>query len=460
MVATVYAAGKSPTTDSVSLAALQANSQRCPQYPGTSMNELGHQGTVPVQLPRNGPQTGTWGLGTILGCLQTPIPLGAVTDVTVIDANGSPEVGPNSQLTAADLATPSDFADYGGNASDRRRRLGDPVRPAVARQPRRRARPATSTTRCRSTDRRSRSSIDVFEGPHLAVTATASPTTVAAGARSHSPRLCHPQTQPGLAYGWNFGGGAPDSTAPSPQVKFAAGGQYQVTLQVTDAAGGGGGSDDPDHGHLGRHPTPSANPKGPSTRADTQLRPHARWPAGQPHPVHTGHRERRPRLRVRRRAPTGQSAPAARAQPRRRRGLRRPERYAVLADEDAQSPTATGAGPGGAQAPPRGASHARAQGHGAKPNAGRPPSGSSPNPLARPVDGLLISDVSPLAPGASSLVHVVAAPPATAPAIRTPTTTSPCRRSARASPSCCCWDSAPDASCAGRRRWRPLRLGS
>ena len=75
------------------------------------MNELGRQGSVDVSLASSGPQSGTWGLATILRCLRSPVALSAVTGVTVIGADGSPQVCANSQLTPADLASPSDFAD-------------------------------------------------------------------------------------------------------------------------------------------------------------------------------------------------------------------------------------------------------------------------------------------------------------------------------------------------------------
>ncbi|MBV9192890.1 MAG: hypothetical protein JO168_02015, partial [Solirubrobacterales bacterium] len=98
VTATLYTANGT-STDSVTVAALQANPGRCPLYQGRSMNELGRQGQVDVQLAENA----TWSLPSILGCLQTPIPLSAVTGITVIDSNGSPEEGTDSQLTPADL---------------------------------------------------------------------------------------------------------------------------------------------------------------------------------------------------------------------------------------------------------------------------------------------------------------------------------------------------------------------
>ncbi|MGA2927234.1 MAG: PKD domain-containing protein [Solirubrobacteraceae bacterium] len=241
VAATVYSSS-GVSTDSVSLAALQANPQ-CPQYGQPTMPELGRQGPVTVSLAPSGPQTGTWALATILGCLQTPIALAAVTGATVINADGSPQIAPASQLTPADLATPSDFADStqspvvqadgSVNQYDRPSRgssngepdedFDDEVQESQDGQPLPIA-------------------IDVFEGPLLSVTASASPTTVAAGSAVSFTATVSPPGQGGLAYSWEFGGGAASSTAPAPLATFAAAGTYEVTVEVTDEAGGGGGA--------------------------------------------------------------------------------------------------------------------------------------------------------------------------------------------------------------------------
>ena len=95
------------------------------------MQELGRQAFVPVTFPSN-----AWALSTVLGCLAPqPVTLTGQGGVTVIDADGSPETGSGSQLTAEDLAPPgkTDFNNpaEGPVVSD----IGtaDPIRPAVAR---------------------------------------------------------------------------------------------------------------------------------------------------------------------------------------------------------------------------------------------------------------------------------------------------------------------------------------
>ncbi|MBV8946530.1 MAG: hypothetical protein JOZ95_13985, partial [Solirubrobacterales bacterium] len=100
------------TSDSVTLAALQADPGRCPTYngPGT-MHEFGRQGFVDVSLPPSGAQTGTWALSTALACMQTPIATNAVQGITVLNLDGTPQTGSGSQLGPSDLAAPSDFSD-------------------------------------------------------------------------------------------------------------------------------------------------------------------------------------------------------------------------------------------------------------------------------------------------------------------------------------------------------------
>lgn len=207
VVASVYAPG-GVSSDSVSLAALQSDPQRCQPYAGQDMNELGRQGPVDLSLASSGPQSGTGALATILHRLQTPVALGGVTTVTVVNADGSPQVGPNSQLTPADLASPSDFA--------------NPVQSPVVQ----------ADGSVNQYDRPSRGSeegqpdedfldevqesqdglplpvaIEVFEGPPLTVSASASQTTVPAGATVSFTAEVSPPDQSGLSFDWSFDGG-------------------------------------------------------------------------------------------------------------------------------------------------------------------------------------------------------------------------------------------------------------
>jgi PKD domain len=236
VTATVYSSSGT-STDSVTIAELQANPSQCPTYQESSMTELGRQGSVDVPLAPNA----TWSLPTILGCLQTPISPGSVTGVTVIDASGNPEEGTDSQLTPQDLATPSDFnnpSEYpvvqalgSVNQYDR------PSRGSPQGQP--------DYDYLDEVQSSQPIAIEVFEGGRLTVTASASKTTVATGgAVSFRATVSGANGNP-LSYTWSFDGGAPNSTAPAPNAAFNAAGQYDVTVQVTDSAGAGGGAEIP-----------------------------------------------------------------------------------------------------------------------------------------------------------------------------------------------------------------------
>jgi PKD domain len=236
VTATVYTASGT-STDSVSVAELEANPGQCPTYQESSMTELGRQGPVDVPLAQNA----TWSLPTILSCLQTPISPGSVMAVTVIDADGNPEVGSDSQITPQDLETPSDFnnpSEYpvvqalgSVNQYDR------PSRGSPQGQP--------DYDYLDEVQSSQPISIEVFEGGRLTVTPSASKTAVARGGTvSFSATVGGANGSP-LSYAWSFDGGAPNSTAPAPRAAFNAAGQYDVTVQITDAAGAGGGAEIP-----------------------------------------------------------------------------------------------------------------------------------------------------------------------------------------------------------------------
>jgi hypothetical protein len=82
--------------------------------------------------------------------------------------------------------------------------------------------------------------IEVFEGPLLTVTPTASATTVPAGSTVSFSATYEPSNVSGVTYNWSFDGGGANSTASSPTVTFNTGGTYKVTVQVSDDEGGGG----------------------------------------------------------------------------------------------------------------------------------------------------------------------------------------------------------------------------
>jgi PKD repeat protein len=387
--ATVYSPSATTQNDSVSLAQLQSN-PRCTTYAGTDMNELGRNGFVDVQLA----PSSTWALSTILGCLTNPVPIGAVHGVTVIDGQGAPEEGPGSMITPADLA-PQGSTDFNNpqqapvvqalgslNQYDRpwRGGQGQPDYDFV------------DEVQQSENDQPLPIAIEVFEGPVLTVTVSASQTTVPVGKSVTFNATVTGQDGSALSYSWNFDGGAQSSTAPSPQVTFGNTGQYDVTVQVTDSAGGGGGAaipitvGTPPRAATGSHPQSGSGtsrkshaPSGPRKSKGT----HAGGPAGK--------------------STTGTSTTSG-------GGSSTSKNTSTTSSTRGTSTHhPTGSTPHQTATPPSSAGHVTAPSAGPTP----PPPTSGP-----PVSGLLVSDVRPVSAPDSPLVAVVPAAVATAPPAR------------------------------------------
>ena len=407
--ATVYTASGT-TTDSVTLAALQADPGRCPAYTGpASMHELGRVGFVDVPLPPSGAQTGTWALSTALACMQTPIALNAVQGVTVLNLDGAPQTDSGSQLGPSDLASPSDFSDPSevpviealgsSNQYDRPwRGNGDQNFLDEVQQSQNSGLPAPI-------------SIEVFEGPMLTVKVTASRASVPVGGAVTFHAIVTGAGATGLSYSWSFGGGAPGSTAPAPRARFGSAGQYDVTVQVTDAAGGAGVAAIPIT--VGGKPPPATgghnrNGTGTAPRSHTPTGPrrssgnHPGAPAG--NSKHSGSTTGG--------TPTTGSATPSHPQTTPTTTAPTPTTTATASTTPTTTPTTstTPRAPAASShaAPVRTPPHPRIR------QTSKPAS-----PLTGPVvSGRLISDVVPLAPGASPLVHVVPAAVASAPPAR------------------------------------------
>ncbi|MBV9716431.1 MAG: PKD domain-containing protein [Solirubrobacterales bacterium] len=455
VTATLYTANGT-STDSVTVAALQANPGRCPLYQGRSMNELGRQGQVDVQLPENA----TWSLPSILGCLQTPIPLSAVTGITVIDSNGSPEEGTDSQLTPADLApSGSDF----NNSSEYPviQALGSlnqydrPSRGSPQGQP---DDDFLDEVQGTQNDQPAPIAIEVFEGPRVTVIARASQTTVAAGGTvSFSATVSGANGSP-LSYSWSFDGAAPSSTAAAPQATFNAVGQYDITVQVTDAAGGGGGAEIPiTVGSEAPVASGSGNrtgaggsrnshsPTGPRTSSGN----HAGGSAGthKPPPTSSAKTGSASRGKAETNSPSQASTTPSSSST-------APNSASTTPAEPAASPPNPNANPNHATT-----SHSRPP---------RPPPRTSP--LTRPparvpgpaplVTGQLISDVRPLPAGSSPLVHSVPAPEGSAPPAGEAVRTSAVPAVASALVIALLLGLGAARELRGRRGWHALRRGS
>jgi len=405
VTATVYQAGKGATADSVSIGALEGNPQQCPTYSGPDEGFIGPGGDQ--ALP-----AASWSLSSVLECLQDPVPISDVTGITVYREDGSPEEATASQLGPADLNLPSDFANPSQVpviSSD-----GDGI---VYNRPARGVGDDNAADRVED-DLPLPFVIDVYEGPSLTVTATASQTTVPAGT-TVSFTATATATGPGdsgLSYSWDFdGGGTPDSsTAQAPEVAFDTPGTYQVTLQATDAAGGGGGDSI-------QIAVTAASGQSPSN-----AKPHA--PATGPQSS-SGNTPGGPAGKARAEPPSTAGGKSHAGQHKHRQ---KSSPHATTSTTTA-STTTTASGGGS----PASGGGSPASG-GGSPGSGRASGTTTSTATSRTsararatarikrrlspsiVSGRLIGDVTPLPAGASPLVHVVPAPLATAPAARRP----------------------------------------
>ena len=166
----------------------------------------------------------------------------------MIDGQGAPETGPGSTLTPADLV-PQGSTDFNSpqeapvvqalgsvNQYDRPWRGGGQGQPDYD---------FLDEVQASDNDQPLPIAIEVFEGPLLAVTVSASRTTVPVGGTVTFSTTVTGQNGSALSYSWSFGGAAQSSTAANPQVSFGTAGQYDVTVEVTDTSGGGGGAEIP-----------------------------------------------------------------------------------------------------------------------------------------------------------------------------------------------------------------------
>jgi hypothetical protein len=200
-------------------------------------------GPTPELYGQNGKDLGTQGLGSkgawtlaeVLACGLNPgLATAAITGVVVHDLHGSPQANPGSRLTAADLSSPSPgdgarpLVTYDGSVVTYYRpwrggadqNAGDKVeQPGAA--------PVA---------------VDVFEGPAIDLTITASATTVPAGTAVDFGVDLHAGASGTPAYAWDFDGGATDAASASaaPHEVFPSAGTYNVSVQVHDGRGGGG----------------------------------------------------------------------------------------------------------------------------------------------------------------------------------------------------------------------------
>ena len=400
--ATVYSASGT-TTGSVSVAQLQASSQ-CPVYGGPNvMDEMGRQGSVDVPLS----QSDTWALSTILGCLEpNPVPIPSVQGVTVMNADGTPETDSGSQIASADLK-PLGQTDFNNpdegpvvTALGTSNRYDRPWRGSSQGQPDYDFSDQVTTNS--PNGQAMPVEIEVFEGPLLTVTVTASETTVPAGATVTFGATVTGQNGSALSYSWNFDGGATNSTSAAPQVTFGSIGQYNVTVQVADAQGGGGVASIPIT--VGTSPAPATG----------------------------GHKQKGAGKNKKSQSPTGPSKSSgthAGARPGKQKTSQSTtsgKNTTAKSSATNESNTATTPAPTNTSTDPVSPSTPTNPSTAHRPTtSGRRTTGRSPvRPVTPPpqsgstVVGLLVSDVTPLPPAVSPLVRTVPTATATAPPAR------------------------------------------
>ncbi len=421
VTATIYASGGGTSSESISSSQLLADPQRCPAYSQTQMAQHGSSGTTSVGLPQeHGSGTGTWSLGTVLGCLQPKVSLGDVTGVTILNSDGSPQGSQGSQLTPADLATPSDFdpstdspvvSDLGSSFQYNRpwRGNGDENGPDQV----------TSSDPI---------SIEVFQGPPLTVSATASRPTAAAGSSLSFSALVSGNQGSALTYDWSFGDNLPESHAAAPSVTYTDAGSYNVTLQVTDADGGGGGTTVPITvtGSSGTTPppgtpsTPNANtgPHGTGTNPNggTHGSPDGNGKGnGRQSSSGNGNHDGKPSQDQ-----TGGLSPSS--------THRQKPSGSGTGSTGGSGGSSGGSGAGGSASPsapsPNSSAPRRPPGSGGHHATHTRPSSTSAQP-GQLVTGRLVADVTPLSAGASPLVQRSPGSAATAPSPPRPSATSP-----------------------------------
>ena len=401
--ATVYMPNGTTQNDGVSLAQLQSNSQ-CTPYSGGDMNELGRTGFVDVPLSPDA----SWALTTVLGCLSTPVQVAAVQGITVIDGQGAPEEGPGSMLTGKDLAAQgsTDFNDpQEAPVVQALGSVNQYDRPWRGNGGGRTDDDFLDEVQGTDNDQPLPIAIEVFEGQPLTVGVSASRTTVPAGGSVSFTATVTGQGNSALSYDWNFDGGAPSSTVVTPQVKFADAGTYDVSVQVTDSAGGGGGAEIP---ITVGPPSPAATGSHPRTGSGTSRKSHTPTGPRKSKGTHPGGRAGNSTAGKSSTTGTGNHTNTSTTN------------TSTTGSTTSTTPASTSPAPAGSShpatvpTPRRTATSKRAPAQTTGPR-----TRSTPPPTSGPlVSGLLVSDVTPLAPGASPLVRIMPAAVATAPPAR------------------------------------------
>ena len=239
-----------------------------------------------------------------------------------------------------------------------------------------------------------------------------------------------------LTWDWNFDDGQPDASTPSPPHEFKSSGNFVVTVSATETADGAGGSAtvkvkiDPTSPSGGGNPKggggpspngPGTGPNGPGPGGGSPGggSPGGGSPGGGSPGGDTpgGHQ------------PTGGTKPTHHTH----HVHHNPNTHTATTPTPSQTP----GGRGSSSSPSNATAGTAQQNSSTQPThtthtpGGRAPKNPLKSPAAKPtknqpplVSGLLVSDVTPLPPGASPLVHEQSGAKSQAPALRRAVTTS------------------------------------
>jgi PKD domain len=384
--------GNASTPSVVSIATLKANT--CQTSPGDAPALYNSNGPEPIGEPLS---SNSWSLATVLECGLGVAPDG-VTGVTVFRTDGTAE----ATLSAKDLSTQTDtfenpselpVIDYDGEH-------------IVYYRPWRGGSDANAGDQV-TEDQHVPLAIDVYQGPLLTVTATASDANISAGGSVTFGETVTGGGGAALSYRWNFGGGAANTTsnAAAPVESFPSAGTFSVTLEVTDADGGGGADTIPITVQSSEEP-PGTQANAPPTGPAQSNGPTSGGSPGKPSPTQSAGIK-----------PARNTGAKHGATPTTGKTVHR-----IKPTTAAKPPTRAGASDRASTASPD--ATARKTTHSSTPVKGprkRPVTAASGGQV---VDGRVISEVTPLPLDASPLVTIVAASPATAPAVRRPAGTS------------------------------------
>jgi hypothetical protein len=385
------------TQDSVSVGTLVANCT--PLYGGPLIEYKLPDGT-PVGNATQYAKASTWSVSTVLGCLQNPIPVSTVQGITILRGSGDPDLSANAQLTPDDLKPSNDFADASESPI-----IDDDGTSLIYQRPWRGPGDSNDGDEV-DADATTPFEMEVFEGPKIPdITVSVSPSTTVPVNSTVTFMASDPNNDSGVTYTW-YVSDEQFATGPTAKLPFDSAGKFDIYVQATDAAGGSGPgnvqitvtSNTPTTPPTSATPNPNGSPT--STRPGTGIQPGKTPSPGTVTPSPGKHGK----------------TPASNH---RHRGKKATGHTKTTPSTPASTVASGSSGHGGGSGS---SSNNKATNpstrHATTPVKGTSKSATSGNLHTALVSGRLLSAVTPVAPSASPLVHVVPASVATAPQLR------------------------------------------